>query len=70
MADFSLDKTELQVTLMAMTQHRDHINEELDMMALDDPDRGSYIQHNKTTNSVIRKLKALMKENGVDTLGM
>ncbi|MBE6707948.1 MAG: hypothetical protein E7578_01735 [Ruminococcaceae bacterium] len=68
MADFSFTGSEMQVMMIAMLLYRDMINDDLDDMELDDPERGIAIDQNKLSNSVIRKLKSIMNENGVEIL--
>ncbi len=68
MSDFSFTGSELQVMMIAMLLYRDIVNDDLDEMEMDDPERGIAIDQNKLSNSVIRKLKSIMNENGVEIL--
>ena len=66
MTDFSFTAPELQVMMSSMLLFRELVEEELDEIEPDAPGRDTAIDQNELSNSVIRKLKSIMEENGIE----
>ena len=62
--DFSFNFMEMQIVYSAVSQMHAECKEEFAEMELTDPDRDSFMEIIKTCNSVLRKVKKIMTENG------
>ena len=63
--DFSLNHQEMQVIFTAVSKMREDCEEMLAETPISDPDRESMLAIFKSCNSVLRKVKKVMADNGL-----
>lgn len=64
MPDAKFTYNELMAIYAITKETRDSFNDMLDRIDANDPERAAIIENNKVFNSILRKLNAILDENG------